>query len=615
MILKNNRYYKMDTPINTVHNIRKILYKIKCLPYETSWDNPHKELYSTRIKTGIDCGFWGTNGKGRSKDFALASAYAEFIERLQNKVLLSSLQKKFYHEIKNQTSIYIYPDEMFLTIEEFNNLPSDIIHMIKHNIRINIKKYFDRLISNNFSGCLSVPFFDTFRSKVVYLPYKLLISLTGSNGMAAGNTKIEAIYQALCEILERYAASIIYYNQITPPTIGIQYIKTNYQKEYNIIRNIEEEKGYKVTIKDFSLNSNLPVLGVIICDTKNKKYRLNVGSDLNFQVALSRCLTEVYQGIHDEKTMKEIMVAIPLNEHSYFLNDDKKSIAKRESELTKFSKDGSGVFPKSLFAEKADYEVNHRAFSCKKSFKEDVTYLLNLIKISFDCNVYIRDVSFLGFPSVYVVIPEMSHLGKKQISIFNQKEIRIEYDNIQDLFFPFDKINMERLKQLVEIIKNFPDMPLSILLKLEFEYKSIWNSLEVSFFLTLAYYKLRKFDKSLEYLERFLKESKNKNKDYNEYYTIAKHYIKLKLDNKTNDEIKKELCKQLSNKTIINEIIHDLENPDNVFKHFTYPNCPDCLNCSLSKHCITRHKIEFTKIINAEMLNRQVNQMQIKDIL
>jgi ribosomal protein S12 methylthiotransferase accessory factor len=174
---------------------------------------------------------------------------------------------------------------------------------------------------------------------------------------------------------------------------------------------------------------------------------------------------------------------------------------------------------------------------------------------------------------------------------------------------------MERLKQLVEIIKDFPDMPLSFLLKLEFEYKSIWNSLEVSFFLTLAYYKLRKFDKSLEYLERFLKESKNKNKDYNEYYTIAKHYIKLKLDNKTNDEIKKELCKQLSNKTIINEIIHDLENPDNVFKHFTYPNCPDCLNCSLSKHCITRHKIEFTKIINAEMLNRQVNQMQIKDIL
>lgn len=34
--------------------------------------------------------------------------------------------------------------------------------------------------------------------------------LTGSNGMSAGNSSYEAIFQGICELFERYAASEVF---------------------------------------------------------------------------------------------------------------------------------------------------------------------------------------------------------------------------------------------------------------------------------------------------------------------------------------------------------------------------------------------------------------------
>lgn len=86
--------------------------------------------------------------------------------------------------------------------------------------------------------------------------------------MAAGNTSSEGIFQALCELIERYASTTIYYNRLTPPTIPITHLE-KYPKELAIIKEIENN-GYKVIVKDFSCGKSLPAIGVIIIDTKNK---------------------------------------------------------------------------------------------------------------------------------------------------------------------------------------------------------------------------------------------------------------------------------------------------------------------------------------------------------
>ncbi len=46
-----------------------------------------------------------------------------------------------------------------------------------------------------------------------------------------------------------------------------------------------------------SAGKRIPALGIIVRNKEAGTYRLNVGADTCFQVALSRCLTEVYQGM------------------------------------------------------------------------------------------------------------------------------------------------------------------------------------------------------------------------------------------------------------------------------------------------------------------------------
>lgn len=64
-----------------------------------------------------------------------------------------------------------------------------------------------------------MPFYDCNRIKITYLPYNLTFILTESNGMAAGNTAGESIFQALCELVERYSARTVFFDKLTPPAI------------------------------------------------------------------------------------------------------------------------------------------------------------------------------------------------------------------------------------------------------------------------------------------------------------------------------------------------------------------------------------------------------------
>lgn len=85
------KQYKATTPIHTVSKIRKILSNIGILLLERHMI--HDKFSSCRVVIGND-GLGklniGTNGKGRTFEYSLASGYAEFMERLENHLLLNS---------------------------------------------------------------------------------------------------------------------------------------------------------------------------------------------------------------------------------------------------------------------------------------------------------------------------------------------------------------------------------------------------------------------------------------------------------------------------------------------------------------------------------------------
>lgn len=81
--------YKATNPVSTVTRIKGILGKLGILTSESYVESP--KFYSCRITVGNgkirDLNI-GTNGKGSTFEYSLASGYAEFMERLQNNMLL-----------------------------------------------------------------------------------------------------------------------------------------------------------------------------------------------------------------------------------------------------------------------------------------------------------------------------------------------------------------------------------------------------------------------------------------------------------------------------------------------------------------------------------------------
>lgn len=612
------RIYKEDTPTGTISKIRNILNDISILPYEEKWFHPYNQIYSVRLQCIDEDGGFGTNGKGRNIHYALASAYAEFIERIQNGYItgIFGVNRFFFSKLKEENGFFFYPDEKVMTKKQFKKLPKNYLDDIFGDIVSEkerdkeIELYFNRIYKNGNEGAISVPFYDFRNRDITYLPINLTLTLSGSNGMAAGNTPSEGIFQALCELIERYSATTIYYNRLTPPTIPREFLQ-KFPKELAIIEEIEK-KGYKVYVKDFSCGKSFPAIGALIIDDENKKYRLNIGAETSFQIALSRALTEIYQGIGDKEAFDKIMLEIPLKEHSYFFDDSKEGFDKRSLEIRKFIINGEGVFPKSLFENDYSYSFNPEVFLPKETYKEEVQFLINnFITQGFD--VYIRDVSFLGFPSFYVYIPHISLFGRKTFSdSSNTKSLTdtVNQDQIEDIFFPTTSLlnNKDRIKMFLDVVapnrlNKFCGAKMKDLLRLDFNYDSYWFLLPVSYFLTTFSYIIGEYESAVKYLQAFMEETDNKNDLY--YISIA-NYLQYLGKGASNEYIQKNIPQ---------EIIESFSSVDKIFSEIDLPNCPDCNYCSLKNNCKTTLNIELARRIGKKMNKKQVCQDYLQEYI
>ena len=106
------RRYKEVKPEDTVKKIKKILEELG-IDVEEDWtDRSSVDTYSLRICIkGSDV---GQNGKGMTKEFAMASGYAEFLERLQNGLFRFRMEKP-----TKELPFINVPDEKHFSVDEF----------------------------------------------------------------------------------------------------------------------------------------------------------------------------------------------------------------------------------------------------------------------------------------------------------------------------------------------------------------------------------------------------------------------------------------------------------------------------------------------------------------
>ena len=290
----NNRPYKCADPLSTINRVRQALERCGLFTIEKGFYHPSANVACSRVMLGdeelLSFGV-GTNGKGMNMRYALASAYGEFLERLQNGMLFPNRQLQF-----SPNGLFRFgPDEILCTPEETVAECGDIVREI-----FNLSTDADalNLLKQAFGDkrVLCAPFADITGGCVRNVPIKLFYNTSGTNGMCAGNTPLEAIVHGISEIAERFAMREIYMERITPPIVPPECFEgTVIHDRLEAMRPL----GYRYEIRDCSLGIGLPVIGLLLFNEKGE-HTFHLGADPRAHVALERCLTEIFQGSEED---------------------------------------------------------------------------------------------------------------------------------------------------------------------------------------------------------------------------------------------------------------------------------------------------------------------------
>lgn len=282
--------YKDKDPLETIENIKNFFnkqnYEIKT---QIIHFNKHSNTYWCTLELYYKNNLYlSQNGKGATKLFCLASGYAELFERYCSNYSIymnNFLYTKYCQQYKINNNC---------TFEE----------LLNNNI---FQQYF---IDNGIESIEELQIFIPYLHTSTYLsllnsnntkelPMPLLYHINGSTGLAAGNSIEEALNQGIAEICERYVlGQFILEDQASYFVIDKDNISNS--TILNIINSIESNNN-KILIFDLSYNFNLPVCLVILLDLTNLNIHYRLGSFPIFDIALERCLTELYQGMLEEQ--------------------------------------------------------------------------------------------------------------------------------------------------------------------------------------------------------------------------------------------------------------------------------------------------------------------------
>ena len=414
--------YKTSLPYDTVQKIRTILFEHNIFLMEIGRKSKISNTYSNRIivtDEGLENLDIGTNGKGMTARYALASAYGEFMERVQNMTITPQFAPEgYFYKPENcerdfpdysefldscdaESSFLFSPDEKWMDVEEVFRETRDVLKNMRVYRKIPEKDLLQVLTEFSYDGKLAcVPFYSVFEDKTVYLPYIIIKVNTGSNGMCAGNSPKEAIIQGLAEIYERYAQQKIMMENLAAPDIDIEMFKGTevYKKLVEMA-----EKHIGIQILDFSCGMDLPVVALKIIE-EDGGISIHPGADPSPITALERCLTETYQGATLKTRFRTECMNPPDDP-----NDVEQIKAFYENLKNAFI-NGTGAYPDSIQNDRKMPGFKGFAHPVTVSDADDFQYMLDIAK---RCgkNVYIRDNSYLGIPAFYVFIPGMSDIG------------------------------------------------------------------------------------------------------------------------------------------------------------------------------------------------------------
>lgn len=385
--------------------------------------HPLKHSHSINLAYTLAPSLIYSNGKGITKDAALASAMGEFIERLQCNLFFSD----FY--IPNMKH---FNDEVLLA---FSELDEKIFEFYDKNGELSLEDFVD-FNSDYKDKIVTLPFKKIGTDEVLYFPVNILQNLYMSNGMASGNTPYEAKVQALCEIFERYVKFEIIKNGYSLPKLGITSF-TKVSEDISTLKNI----GYIIDVYDASLGGVFPVVAISLINPTNGTLFVSFGSHPILEVALKRTLSELMQGRDIDElcdfatpTFDMELVSDSSNLESHFI-------------------DSNALVGFGFLKRKKDFELCEWSFTSKDTKSQYEQLLIILEKL--DKSAYIREYNYLGFYSVEILVPSLSEVYPLEDLTLNNKN-RGKY--LRDMVFNFSSCDIDNILYELESLDDNLDV-------------------------------------------------------------------------------------------------------------------------------------------------------------
>src|SRR4051812_36992570 len=164
-----------DAPLEeTITRLRKKLLDLGFDVEEASWPNPVPNVFSVHIRDRF-CPFLFTNGKGVTKDAALASALGEFFERLNCNYFFAD----YYLGEKIAKSEFVhYPTEKWFSFKD-EKMPAGLMNESLWETYDSLKELTpSQLIDTNSGnlerGICALPYTRLSDNKTYYIPMNII---------------------------------------------------------------------------------------------------------------------------------------------------------------------------------------------------------------------------------------------------------------------------------------------------------------------------------------------------------------------------------------------------------------------------------------------------------
>ncbi|MBU3548753.1 OsmC domain/YcaO domain-containing protein [Polynucleobacter sp. P1-05-14] len=487
-----------DLPLEqTIANMSSLLANLGIKIEIASWRNLIPNVWSLHIRDAHSPMCF-TNGKGATKESALASALGEYIERLSNNHFYAGAY--WGEDIANAEFVH-YPNERWFKPGKKDALPTEILDEYSQNIynpdgELKASHLVDTNSGNVERGICSLPYIRQSDGETVYFPSNLIENLFVSNGMSAGNTLAEAQVQCLSEIFERAVKREILESEIALPDVP-QEVLAKYPGILAGIQSLEEQ-GFPVLVKDASLGGIYPVMCVTLMNPRTGGVFASFGAHPSLEVALERSLTELLQGRSLEglndlppPTFASEAVTEPNNFVEHFI-------------------DSSGIVSWRFFSAKSDYEFVEWDFSSKgedSNIKEAETLFGILKEIGKEAYVAVYDQ--LGATACRILVPGYSEIYPIEDLIWDNTN--------KSLLFRKDILNLSQLDDasLIALLDRLENNELdeygdiATLIGIEFDENTVWGQLTVLELKLLIHLALKQFEEAHELVGTFLQYNDN----------------------------------------------------------------------------------------------------------